>query len=242
MQMQYGISSILQGTIHASVDSKSMNLLLPACLILGLYGPYRAGRILIRNREALSLPGSKFDSRPLPWASYLLALAIAIPSTLQFFFSPLLSTLRRDHSRFTNGEWWRLITPLFVQDAGIVGVAFNLISLLLIGAVAEQLWGGKRMVGIFFAGGIVGEIVAFAWQPIGAGNSVGNFSVAASVAVVCLAERSARASQLLAWLALAAIAVLFLRKDIHGVAGLAGIALALVLLRPAVAQRSLGEL
>jgi hypothetical protein len=118
MQMQYGISSILQGTIHASVDSKSMNLLLPACLILGLYGPYRAGRILIRNREALSLPGSKFDSRPLPWASYLLALAIA----------------------------------------------------------------------------------------------------------------------------LAAIAVLFLRKDIHGVAGLAGIALALVLLRPAVAQRSLGEL
>jgi membrane associated rhomboid family serine protease len=152
-----------------------------------------------------------------------------LPTTLQFSFPAILSALRRDYARFLGGDWWRLITPLFVQDGGIAGAVFNLVSLLLVGGIAEQLWGSKRMIGIFFVGGVVGEAVAFAWQPIGAGNSVGNFSLAASVAVACLAPQVSRMTQMAALLALSADAVLVLLKDIHGAAAVAGITLALAL-------------
>ncbi len=85
------------------------------------------------------------------------------------------------------------------------------------------------MIAIFFVGGLVGEVVAFAWQPIGAGNSVGNFSLAASVAVTCLAPQAGRITRVIALLALGADAVLIVHKDIHGAAALAGVILAFTL-------------
>lgn len=60
----------------------------------------------------------------------------------------------RDYSRFLAGEWWRLITPLFVQDGGVTGSLFNLVSLFLVGCVAERHWGSQRWLIIFFVGGI----------------------------------------------------------------------------------------
>jgi membrane associated rhomboid family serine protease len=124
-----------------------------------------------------------------------------------------------------------LVTPLFVQDAGITGSIFNLVSLALVGTVAEQLWGRWRILVIFFVGGIAGEIVAFSWQPLGAGNSVGNFSLAASVAVLCLLRRPSRVVQMAALLALGADLLLIIMKDIHGAAAIAGVVLAISLCR-----------
>jgi membrane associated rhomboid family serine protease len=204
-----------------------MNSLLPACFILGLYCPCAAGFSVIRDRSIQPLHLSKTLARRFPLATLLLTAAVALPSTLQFFFPAILSAFRRDYTRFVSGDWWRLITPLFVQDGGVGGAIFNLVSLLLVGGVAEQLWGSKRVIGIFFAGGVVGEAVAFAWQPVGAGNSVGNFSLAASVAVACLAPQVGRITQIAAFLGLSADAVLVLLKDIHGAAAVAGITLAL---------------
>ena len=156
-------------------------------------------------------------------------MAIALSTTLQFFFPAILSALQRDYVRFVGGEWWRVITPLFVQDGGIAGSIFNLVTLLLVGAVAEYLWGSRRMIGIFFVGGLVSEVVAFAWQPIGAGNSVGNFSLAGSVAIACLTPQAGRITRFVAVLALSADAVLVVLRDIHGAASVAGVILALAL-------------
>jgi membrane associated rhomboid family serine protease len=161
----------------------------------------------------------------------LFFLAIAVPSTLQFFFPDILSLFQRDYQRFLSGNWWRLITPLFVQDGGPGGTIFNLAGLLLIGSVAERLWGGRWMLMIFFIGGIFGEIVAFAWQPVGAGNSIGNFSLAASIATACLARYSPKPVLIAAFLTLSVDGILIGLQDIHGAAALAGAILALVLKR-----------
>jgi membrane associated rhomboid family serine protease len=207
-----------------------MNLPSTVCLMVGLYAALVAGRIYLKNRSVPPPRASTISGFGAPSATLLLAAAIALPSTLQFFFPVILSVLRRDYARFLAGDWWRVITAMFVQDAGVAGAAFNIITLLLVGAVAEQLWGSARMIGIFFAGGIAAEVVAFAWQPIGAGNSVGNFSLAASIAIACLGQADSKAKAF-AWLALGADAVLVLLRDIHGAAALAGAVLALVLSR-----------
>lgn len=206
-----------------------MSSLLLTCVILGLYAACTAGFSFIRNRAVQPLRTATAPAYRFPRATCLLVVTVALPTTLQFFFPEILSTFRRDYARFLSGDWWRLITPLFVQDGGVAGAVFNIVSLLLVGGIAEQVWGSKRMIGIFFVGGIVGEAVAFAWQPIGAGNSVGNFSLAASVAVACFAPQAGRVARLAAVLALSADVVLVLHKDIHGAAAVAGIILALLL-------------
>ncbi len=158
----------------------------------------------------------------MPLTTILLALAIAVSSTLQFFFPSMLSALQRDYAQILRGEWWRIVTALFVQDGGVSGAVFNVLSLLLIGRMAEQLWGGKRMIIVFFAGAIIGELAGFAWQPIGAGNSVGNFSLAAGIAAISLMRQHNKIAIIGALAALRADAALIVLHDIHGAAALAG--------------------
>jgi membrane associated rhomboid family serine protease len=158
-------------------------------------------------------------------------LAIAIPTILQFFFPALLQMFERNYERFLAGDWWRMITPLFVQDGGLSGSIFNLVSLALVGSVAERLWDSQRWLVIFFAGGILSQIVGFAWQPVGAGNSIANFSLAASIAILCLVRNTSRVVQGTAILSLGAGVILLFLKDIHGPAMMIGAVIALILSR-----------
>jgi len=202
-----------------------MNGFLSILYILGLYCAFATGSMYLRDQS--SSPRKFY----FPQTTSLLLLTIGIPSILQFFFPMLLSTLQRDYERFLHGDWWRLISPLLVQDGGISGTIFNLIGLAFVGSVAERMWNGRYMLIIFFIGGLIGEIVGFVWQPIGAGNSVGNFSLAASIAVASLLRHPRKPVQILAILALGADGVLLGLQDIHGAAALIGAILALFLNR-----------
>lgn len=205
---------------------------LRSCLVgAGLYGAVVAGAVQLRARAAGGNRGANGAVRRWPIATLLLALAIGIPTALQFRLPVLLGMLERDGARIAAGEWWRLVTALGVQDGGWGGSLFNLVSLLLVGTVAERWWGSRRWLVIFWVGGIVSEGVALAWQPVGAGNSVANFSLAASVAVGCLANRPPRPILAPAILALGADLGLLLLKDIHGAAALVGAILALAMSR-----------
>ncbi len=206
-----------------------MSYLLPGLYAVSLYGAYLAGYLYLRSQSGKS--GSIPQKTPFrfPKVTVGLLLVIAIPSILEFFFPIILLTLERDAARFLDGEWWRLFTSLFVQDGGISGAIFNLVALLFVGLVAEQLWDTPKMLLIFFAGGLVGEIVGLVWQPIGAGNSVANFSLAASLAVLCLLHRPPRPVQIAALVALGTDILLIALHDIHGPAAIAGALLAIAL-------------
>lgn len=206
-----------------------MNGFLSILYILGLFPAIAAGSMLLRNQD--SFPQSTSKKFDFPKTTFFLLLIIGIPSVLQFFFPMMLPTFQRDYEGFLHGDRWRLITPLFVQDGGVLGTIFNLICLALLGGVAERIWNGTIMLIIFFMGGITGEIVGFAWQPIGAGNSVGNFSLAASIAVVSLTRLPPKPVQFLAVVALGANGILLWLRDIHGAAALMGAILALFLSR-----------
>jgi membrane associated rhomboid family serine protease len=201
-----------------------MNLVLSVIYAIGLYGAYLAGSLYLRT-------GSNSQAeRQVPYATLLALLAITVPSTLQRFFPNLLQMFERDSTRFLAGDWWRIITPLFVQDGGLSGTLFNLVSLLLVGTVAEKLWGSQRWLILFFLGSIFSELIAFAWQPIGAGNSVANFSLAASIAVLCLTLNPSPVMRITSILALGAGLLLLFLMDIHGPAMIIGAGLALIMI------------
>jgi len=186
--------------------------------IIGLVLAYRAGLFV----------GRISPLRFAPVTTMLLVL-VAVPTTLQFFHPELLPLFRRDRIAIMQGEWWRLVTALFFQDGGLWGAAFNLFSLLLVASVAEQLWKKGFVVLFFFAGGIAGELAGLTWQPIGAGNSVGSFGLAASIAVAVLTRSAVKRGKALALLAATADIALLALRDIHGAAAITGGIAALLL-------------
>src|SRR5689334_8448043 len=124
-----------------------MDDMLPFLYIVCLYGAYMAGSITLRERT----------DRRFSRVTLFMALAIAIPTTLQFFLPNLVTLFERDTVKFLSGDWWRFFTPLFFQDGGLFGAVFNLLTLLFIGNIAGQIWGEKRWLLIFLLGGVLSE-------------------------------------------------------------------------------------
>jgi membrane associated rhomboid family serine protease len=107
----------------------------------------------------------------------------------------LLSDLERT-SAGLRGEWWRTFTSLLVQDGGAAGTVSNLLFLLAIGALAEQAVSRARWLLCYVGIGVVGQLIGYAWQPTGAGNSVAvcGLSGALAVAIVVEGDRLPRAA------------------------------------------------
>src|SRR6266498_652308 len=98
-----------------------------------------------------------------------MAAMVALTSGMQLGARTRLPVLAREPSLVERGQLWRAVTALFVQDGGVAGFFFNLVILLLIGAVAERRWGATRWLLAYLGGGMISEFLALAWQPHGAG-------------------------------------------------------------------------
>ena len=69
------------------------------------------------------------------------------------------------HGLVAAGEWWRLISCIFVH-VGIAHVVFNAFGLVVLGWLTEDLFGGARMVAIFAVAGIAGALASHLASPI----------------------------------------------------------------------------
>lgn len=76
-------------------------------------------------------------------------------------FSPLI----------LEGEWWRFLTPIVVH-IGFIHLLMNTISLYLIGAEVERIYGNTRFLFIYLFAGFIGTLASFIMSPqIAAGAS-----------------------------------------------------------------------
>lgn len=108
----------------------------------------------------------------LPIATLSLIVITAIVTSLQWVYPALLPALDRNVDALQAGQWWRLVTPRFVQPA--IWPQYILLALLAVtGAPVEQRFGSLWWLVLWLVGGLTGEAVSFAWQPHGAGASVG---------------------------------------------------------------------
>jgi rhomboid protease GluP len=169
--------------------------------------------------------------RRWPWATTVALLVVGIPTLAQFTVAPwLLDQLERNWTLIGRGQIWRVLTSLVVQDGGLAGAIFNLIALAAIGVVAEQVWGAKRWTAIALAAGLGAQFWGIIVQPVGAGNSVAVFGLAASMAVLAVL-RGVGIQRVVGLISLAGAAVLLVMGDIHGGAATIGAVLGLVFAR-----------
>lgn len=116
----------------------------------------------------------------------------AIITSLQFLYPALLPALDRNLGALQAGQWWRLITPRFVQ-LDIWPQYLLLAVLAVVGPPVERRFGHWRWLVLWLVGGLTGEIVSFAWEPQGAGASVGIFGLMGAWLVLLLWRESEHA-------------------------------------------------
>lgn len=166
----------------------------------------------------------------LPIATLGIIVITAVLTSLQFFYPVLLPALDRNLEALHAGQWWRLITPRFVNPE-IWAQYFLLVILALVGPAVERRYGRLRWLALWLAGGLTGEAVSFAWQPHGAGASVGICGIMGAWLVLLL-----RRENTASWVP--SVMILALIADLVGMAagnplfgGLAGTIVAALLIQ-----------
>lgn len=87
---------------------------------------------------------------------------------IQSVFSGFTDMFILNNSAIYNYEIWRFLTSIFLHGS-IAHLFYNMIALLFFGFVLEKLIGGKRFLLVFFAGGIIANVIAVNFYP----NSLG---------------------------------------------------------------------
>lgn len=66
------------------------------------------------------------------------------------------------------GEWWRLLTPIFLHG-GLIHLGFNTFVLLDLGPTVEEIYGPHKFLVLYILAGTMGFVMSAVWHP----NSVG---------------------------------------------------------------------
>jgi membrane associated rhomboid family serine protease len=163
-----------------------------------------------------------------------IVLAVTTVITLfQLLYPEVLEVLKRRPGCLAAGEWWRIVSPLFVHSQGWPHLLFNLAWIAYVGVVVERLFGSRRWLVLYFVPGMIGEFVGFAWKPDGAGSSLGGSGLLGALCVWIILARPAWRWQYRIWgmLGLVGAAILCAFSDLHGPPILAGALIAAVMLR-----------
>lgn len=65
---------------------------------------------------------------------------------------------------FANGEWWRVITHMFLH-AGPVHLAFNMWAFYSVGPLTERIFGNKSFLALYLLSGIGGALASLTFTP-----------------------------------------------------------------------------
>ena len=169
--------------------------------------------------------------RPKPCFPIITLLITAVTfliTGLEFVFPKLLFEFWRNRKALLAGEWWRIVTPLFVQVTGWQCLV-NGVGVIVFCHLTERLY-GRRLLALYFIPGVLGEIISYLWHPnwLGAGSSLGIAGVVGSLfAFIFLRGREVSPLALIfAALGCAGAVALCFYRDNHGPSILIGVLLA----------------
>ena len=79
-----------------------------------------------------------------------------------------------DGPQLAQGDWWRLVTTMFLH-ASLIHIGFNMLALWWFGAPVEQYLGRVRFLGLYFVAGLAGSAGALIQTPgitVGASGAI----------------------------------------------------------------------
>ncbi|MGE0839042.1 rhomboid family intramembrane serine protease [Pseudonocardia sp.] len=167
---------------------------------------------------------------PLLWlrrpraAAVGLWLAVAVPSLVELAWHPVYDALSRRPDLIRDGQLWRLLTSVTVQDGGLSGTVSNLVWFAVLAPLAVHLWGPKRALALFVAGVVAfNALTTWVFPSPGGGNSAAMFFLMATTTALLVVRRPHPLPIVMAALVAAIGVVLIVRDDAHGLVMLGGL-------------------
>jgi membrane associated rhomboid family serine protease len=66
-------------------------------------------------------------------------------------------------SETLNGQWWRLVTSMFLHGS-LLHIAFNMLALWQVGQLVERIFGSMRFLGLYMIAGVCGSLGSLFWN------------------------------------------------------------------------------
>jgi membrane associated rhomboid family serine protease len=110
--------------------------------------------------------------RRFPWLTLAVTVITAGFFAWQQADPHLLVLLRRDPAGLQWSSCYRVLTALLIQSDWWGQAIFNLVSLAFFGVVVEWVRPRWAWLALYLGAGVVGQVLGYAWEPPGGGNSV----------------------------------------------------------------------
>jgi hypothetical protein len=179
--------------------------------------------------------GKRLDpDKRFPVVSVVLTGLILGGLLLQAAWPGAMDALNSDPSKH---GWWRQLTSVLMQNGGVLGDLWNVISLAVVAALAEWYWGRLTAAALFLAGALLPHVIDMIlgsgegssdprnW----AGSSGATYFLGATLAGALLIRAGSGADRLLAVAAPAVgLAAWFAQDNAHGLVVTYGTALGLL--------------
>ncbi|MFE4211846.1 hypothetical protein [Streptomyces sp. NPDC056844] len=151
-----------------------------------------AALMVLMFKGAVALLGDgSLRERRIPWWAVGLTVLVVAGLVTQLCWAGAMDALDADPAR---PGWWRIVTSVFMQNGGLFGDAWNIVTIAVIAALAEWFWGGPLMLGLFAAGILLPTYVDMLFGTSGrsadprnfAGSSGATYFLAATLAAPLL--------------------------------------------------------
>jgi membrane associated rhomboid family serine protease len=68
--------------------------------------------------------------------------------------------------RIADGQWWRLVTPMFLHSPFLIWhIVFNMLALFIYGPYVERAYGTRRFIAQYLVAGFVAGAVSYTFGP-----------------------------------------------------------------------------
>jgi rhomboid protease GluP len=167
-----------------------------------------------------------------PVATVSVLAVTAVLSVLQFPFPQVRTALWPDSGALAAGQWWRLVTPLFVQYDAVKTIVVVFAGIAALGVLAERVYGHGRWLLLYLGCGVVGQAFGYLWDPPDSGASVAGAGLLGAVCAWLLSPAGPRLARVRVWGVIGPLAgiALVAMGDMHGPPLLVGFGLGALLL------------
>ncbi|MFG2537267.1 hypothetical protein ACGFU4_18720 [Streptomyces sp. NPDC048511] len=133
-----------------------------------------AALMVLMFKGAVALLGDgSLRERRIPWWAVGLTVLVVAGLVTQLCWAGAMDALDADPAR---PGWWRIVTSVFMQNGGLFGDAWNIVTIAVIAALAEWFWGGPLMLGLFAAGILLPTYVDMLFGTSGRSTDPRNFA------------------------------------------------------------------